>query len=564
VNKRNLCLWLDSEKALRSHLALSHHSCVILIPLDQHQQQYTYFSNVSGMCSHSKYISASRCRKFMDLLFPLLLLLLFRGTAAQSSPASSCSACVASNPASIYVDSSDLTLSNMGGYTFSTGIGGPSVVWCSSDPTGDGGTCAPTTFIVANLQMQCGGWANTSHSFANPTQASPCPAAAPYAFFQSCDCTRTCKYQGLAFDGFGRRIGYGVTVSRSFVYLANVFNLLRSCDLCIAGGGEWWSASDLSSAACSNVTIVRDEDCCRSPGWQQTVVPSCHAPGQRFLSATKQDNHDDGRVIYNDYSVRDVNIFEPAFRYTTSYQCRHGSSFCAIINLSGVNCVVMIALLVNVPVAFLYMRLSTIALRTNQSIDKRTEVCYQTISATLFLFGFIHETFTSCSATTPLARRRNFFTEFVVTYIFWPVALSVAFLPPAIVFACLVSYFLFWYIAVKTCQSCWAFCGGEKSSAPDVEMRIATQQPIEAGNDNRQGGEQAVAEEAAGSDPDTVTSNVRVDMQDDELSPLIYRHVEASTRELRCQLQEVDVRSRRIEALLNELIGRSSMNPAPQ
>jgi hypothetical protein len=335
--------------------------------------------------------------------------------------------------------------------------------------------------------------------------------------------------------------------------------------LCVAGGGEWWSASDLSSAACSNVTIIReDEDCCRSPGWQQPVVPSCHAPGQRFLSARKQNIDDDVRVIYNDYSVRDVNIFEPAFRYTTSYQCRHGSSLCAVSNLSGVNCVIMIVLLVNIPVAFLYMRLSTIALRTKQSIDTRTEGCYQIISAMLFLFVFIHETFTSCSATTPLARRRNFFTEFVVTYIFWPVALSVAFLPPVIAIACLVSYFLFWYIPFKTCQSCWAFCGGEKSSAPDVEMHSSTQQPIEAGNDNGQGGEQeqAAAEGAAGSD--TVTSHVRVAMQDDELSPLIYRHVEASTRELRCQLQEVDARSRRMEALLNELIGRSSMNPAPQ
>jgi hypothetical protein len=222
----------------------------------------------------------------------------------------------------------------------------------------------------------------------------------------------------------------------------------------------------------------------------------------------------------------------------------------------------MIALLVNIPIAFLYMRLSTIALRTKQSIDKRAEGCYQIISSMLFLFVFIHETFTSCSATTPLARRRNFFTEFLVTYIFWPVALSVAFLPPVIVIACLVSYFLFWYIPFKTCQSCWAFCGGEKSSAPHVEMHSSTQQPIEAGNDNGQGGEQAVAEEAAGSD--TVLSHVRVAMQDDELSPLIYRHVEASTRELRCQLQEVDARSRRMEALLNELIVRCSMNPAPQ
>lgn len=498
------------------------------------------------MCnsSHSKHISA---RRFVSLLYTLSLL--YRGAAAQSSPASTCSACVASNSASIYVGSSDPRSRN----TFSTGIGSPSLVWCSSERTGGSGTCAPTTFIVANLQMQCGGWSNATYSFANPSQASPCPAAAPYAFFQSCDCTRTCKFQGLAFDGFGRQ---QLSVSRSFAYQANVFNLLRSCDLCIAGGGEWWSASDLSSAACSNVTVIRDEDCCRRPGWQQTVVPSCHAPGQRFLSGNGPDDDDDGRVI------PDVNIFEPAFRHTTSYQCSHGSSFCSSINLPGANCVVMIVLLVNVPLAALYMRLSTISINMFQSIKEQPGSCNQTIAATLFLFAFIREIFTTCSATTPLARRRNFVSEFVVTYIFWPVALAVAVLLPVVVIACLVFALVFWYIPLKTCQSCWAFCGGESSSAPDVEMHVATQQPFEPGNDGRQEGQQAVAEEAPGSD--TVTSHVLVTMQDDELSPLIYRHVEASTRELRCQIQEMDARSRRMEAQLNELIGRSSMHPVPQ
>ena len=300
------------------------------------------------------------------------------------------------------------------------------------------------------------------------------------------------------------------------------------------------------------------------------MVPSCHARGQRFLSGGKQgDNDDDRRVIINDYSVPDVNIFEPAFRYTTSYQCRHGSSFCASINLPGVNCLVMIVLLVNIPIAVLYMRLSAIARRTNEVIEKQPDgdnfLSSATISSALFLFASIHTSFASCSATTPLARKRNFLAEFVVTYIFWPASLAVAFLPPVIVIACLVSYLLFWYIPLKTCQSCWAFCGGEKSSAPDVEMHIAAHHPSEAGSDNGQGGEQGVAEEAAGLDTAASASRVRVNMQDDELSPLIVRHVEESTRELRCQLQEVDARSRRMEALLNELVGRSSsMHAVPQ
>ncbi len=482
----------------------------------------------------------SRCRKklciascrmsesgFVTLLYALTLLC--QCVAAQFPPAgaSTCSACVALNSASIYVGPNDPASSK----TFSTGTGSPSVVWCSAEPSGSSGTCDRTTFIVANVQMQCGGWSNVSHSFSNPSQASPCPAAAPYAFFQSCDCTRTCKYQGLAFDGFGQgqdTEGFRY-VARSFAYAANVLNLLRSCDLCIAGGGEWWSASDMTSNACSNMSLIRDHDCCRYSGWQQTVVPSCHAPGQRFLSAAPGSEGDWS-------SIPDVNIFQPAFRYSTSHQCSHGSSFCSSINLSGANCVVMIALLVNIPLTAIYMRLSCSAINVYQSMNQQPGSCHQIVSATLWIFAFIHDGFvTSCSATTPLARRRNIVAEFAVTYIFWPVALAVALLP-SIIAAAFGAFLLIIYAPYMACQSCWAFCGGESnSSAPSAEMR-----------------------EVVAPRSDTGTIDTLVGMQDDELSPLIFRHVEACTHELRCQFQEMDARSRRMEAQLNELLARGA------
>ncbi len=96
-------------------------------------------------------------------------------------------------------------------------------------------------------------------------------------------------------------------------------------------------------------------------------------------------------------------------------------------------------------------------------------------------------------------------------------------------------------------------------------MSATVQQPFEPGNDGWWTGQQPVAvdpEAVPGSD--TITSDMGVTIQDDQLSPLIYRHVEASTRELRSQVQEMGARSRRMEARLNELLARSSMNSVPR
>ena len=98
--------------------------------------------------------------------------------------------------------------------------------------------------------------------------------------------------------------------------------------------------------ACSNVTyrkVDNDATGALSP-YTQTVVPSCHKRDQRFISV--------------DSVVPDVNPFEAAFRYSTSYECIHGSSYCSSLRIPGVKCVVMIVLLGNIPCAAIHMALS--------------------------------------------------------------------------------------------------------------------------------------------------------------------------------------------------------------
>ena len=291
--------------------------------------------------------------------------------------ASTCSACVATNGASIYSDTSGGGEDPQTRGVYCTGIGIPTVVWCSPDPTGSSGACKDSTFIVANLQTQCSGWTS-------PAQASPCPASAPYAFFQKCDCTRTCAYQGLAFDGFGSPPNSKQSSGRSIVPEANAVNLLRSCDLCVAAGGEWWSASDLTSSSCSNVTLMTTiEDV--NYEFTQTVVPSCHVRGQRFVSVTA------------DFVLAE-NVFKPAFRYTSSYQCSHGSSFCSSINLPGANCVAMIVLLSNFPFTAVYMCFGRFI---STGFKERSD---GTVKQTIFYLCAIFLVFASCDPATPLAR----------------------------------------------------------------------------------------------------------------------------------------------------------------
>jgi hypothetical protein len=369
-------------------------------------------------------------------------------TAAQRLAASTCSACVVMNGASIYTDTTPVKNyknpnTPVARNLLSTGIGIPTAVWCSAGDEVYSGTCYSTSFVVANLQTQCSGWSNIA-------QASPCPATAPYAFFQSCDCARNCTYQGLAFDGFGARSGS--VPPRDVVPAANVVNLLRSCDLCVAARGEWWSASDITSTACSNVSL---DIGLIGESWIQTVVPSCHAPGQRFLSRS---------------DVRDVNPFQPAFRFLTSYQCSHGSSFCSSIGMPGANCVAMIVLLLNMPLTALYMTLSRIARKiaiTSPLPDAKIR------QAILVLFSCLELAFDRyCSASTPAARRRNLIAEFLATYIFWPVTFAMAFACAYTSFALLiiggalsVIPLFIYFVVFLPLKSCWAWCGGESSSA---------------------------------------------------------------------------------------------------
>jgi hypothetical protein len=262
------------------------------------------------------------------------------------------------------------------------------------------------------------------------------------------------------------------------------------------------------STACSNVSL----DIGHGESWIQTVVPSCHAPDQRFPSTS-----DD----FSGAPLRDVNPFQPAFRFFTSYQCSHGK-------------------------------------------------------ASLLLFSCLELAFDRCcSATTPVARRRNLVAEFLATYIFWPVAFAMAFACALMPIATLIiggalsvvplfMYFLF-FLPLK---SCWAWCGGESPSAalspnssyPDsgvAMVNIAELPHSDSGLEPSSDTTNTLQES------DTAFSTTRVTMTDDELSPLITRHIEASARELRSQMQEMNARSLRTEAQLGELLARGYSNSLP-
>jgi hypothetical protein len=196
----------------------------------------------------------------------------------------------------------------------------------------------------------------------------------------------------------------------------------------------------------------------------------------------------------------------------------------------------------------------------------------------LEFFYRIHSAFVECcSATTPVARRRNLVVEFLVTYIFWPVAFAFAFLPVAFFIAyialCIVAGFL--GLLCLSLKSCWAWCGGESpgaalspdnsSAASSVAMVNVAELPhsdsgLEPSSDTTNTLQQS----------DTAFSTTRVTMTDDELSPLITRHIEASARELRSQMQEMNsriqemnARSLRTEAQLGELLARGYSNSLP-
>ena len=229
-------------------------------------------------------------------------------------------------------------------------------------------------------------------------------------------------------------------ISRHVAPEASVVNLLRSCDFCVARGGEWWSASDLDSMVCSNVSHYVDP----SLSWVQTVVPSCHAPGQRFLSLS--------------FKINDVNPFQPAFRYSTSFQCSHRSSFCSSIGMSGANCVAMIVLIMNMPLTALFMRLSHLA-RENEQLDTNSTWLRAVTPVLLTYMTHIQRQIERiCPATKQAFFGQNLVAEFILTYMFWPVqcvflswiVVSLIVVSPLIA----VTSFLDWLLT-----SCRACCG---------------------------------------------------------------------------------------------------------
>ncbi len=167
----------------------------------------------------------------------------------------------------------------------------------------------------------------------------------------------------------------------------------------------------------------------------QTVVPSCHARGQRFVTV--------------DSAVADSNMFKPAFRYTSSYQCSHGSSFCSSISLPGANCVAMIVLLSNFPFTAVYMCFGRLI---STGFQERSD---GTVEQTIFYLCAIYLVFASCDPATPLARWRMLALEFVVTYIFWPILpmIILLFVVIGIVFGILYIIFVLPFQACGICDS---------------------------------------------------------------------------------------------------------------
>jgi hypothetical protein len=237
--------------------------------------------------------------------------------------------------------------------------------------------------------------------------------------------------------------------------------------------------------------------------------------------------------------------------------------------MPGANCVAMIVLLLNVPFAAFYWKLSRIARKFAATLpDQLHDNFRMTWRLSLYLFSCFHCAFDECcSATTPIARRRNLVAEFLVTYIFWPVAFAFALLPVAIFIACIavfvVPVFLL-YVLYLPLKSCWAWCGGESpgaapspdnsSAASNVAMVNIAELPY-----SDSGLEPSSETTNTLQESDTAFSTTRVTMTDDELSPLIIRHtrhIEASVRELRSQMQEMNARSLRTEAQLGELLSR--------
>ena len=240
---------------------------------------------------------------FSRLLSTLLIAALCGAAMCQTLP-SSCNACTGLNLLYVY------------------GGGQPSVVWCSATaPTpspiaSSSGTCVPTKFLVqrpflepslSDIQCDAG------------NQAAPCPPTAPFASFAPCDCAQSC------FRGEKEGASY----------------LLRSCESCVALGGNWIAGDDLMSSACIKYSYVvkcdADETGCPVASWG---FPYCRAPSLV-----------DSRLLKND-------IGKTPQVYTTLWQCAHGTSFCSSIRIGASGCVAMIFFLCLIPLALIIMCLA--------------------------------------------------------------------------------------------------------------------------------------------------------------------------------------------------------------
>ena len=150
-------------------------------------------------------------------------------------------------------------------------------------------------------------------------QAAPCPPSAPFASITPCDCAQSC------FRGEKEGASY----------------LPRSCESCVALGGNWMAGGDLTSSACIKYTYSvkcnDGDDGCEGNTWG---FPYCRVP-----SLVKSD------LLLNLPGVT------PQV-YTTHWQCAHGTSFCSSIRIGAQGCIAMIFFLCLIPLALILMLLA--------------------------------------------------------------------------------------------------------------------------------------------------------------------------------------------------------------
>ena len=179
----------------------------------------------------------------------------------------------------------------------------------------------PTTFLVQRpfftarvSDIQC----DTGN------QIAPCPPSAPFASFAPCDCVQSCyggKKEGTSY-------------------------LLRSCETCVALGGNWMAGDDLISSACIGYAYTPSGPNCNNDDTDGCVQEASR--GFPYCSSFA------GSSLLLNYVGTTPQV------YTTPWQCAHGTSFCSSIRIGASPCVAMIFFLSLIPLALINMCLARV------------------------------------------------------------------------------------------------------------------------------------------------------------------------------------------------------------